>query len=91
MFSLVSVSDKNLSFLHFNHKITRRTDLLLFLGGYGAAGGSQATVGRGGCGSGGEKYYFIIFGILSLNHIEQFFEHAKAKDYHLSLVQLNTC
>ena len=65
--------------------------VLLFLGEYGAAGGSQATVGRGGCGSGGEKYYFIIFGILSLNHIEQFFEHAKAKDYHLSLIQLNTC
>ena len=42
---------------------------MLFQGGYGAAGGSQATVGRGGCGSGGEKYYFIIFGILSLDHI----------------------
>ena len=53
---------------------------MLFQGGYGAAGGSQATVGTGGCGSGGEK---IIFDILSLDHIEQFFEHAKSKDYHL--------
>ena len=87
MFSLVSVSDKNLTFLHLNHKNTRRTDLLLFLGGYGAAGGSQATVGTGGCGSGGDKIiFFILFGILSIDHIEQFFEHAKAKDYHLSFV-----
>ena len=61
MFSLVSVSDKILTFLHFNHKNSSRTDLLLFQGGYGAAGGSQATVGTGGCGSGGEKYYLFIF------------------------------
>ena len=60
MFSLVSVTDKNLTFLHSNHKNKKRTDLLLFQGGYGAAGGSQATVGTGGCGSGGEKYYFFL-------------------------------
>ena len=30
--------------------------------------------------------FFILFGILSLDHIEQFFEHAKSKDYHLSFV-----
>ena len=93
MFSLVSVSVKNLSSLHSNHKITRRTDLLLFLGEYGAAGGSQATVGRGGCGSGGEKYYFIIFGILSLNHIEQFFNaQSKGLSFRFcQLIKLNTC
>ena len=88
MFSLESVSDKNLSFLHFNHvvcghKNTRRTDLLLFQGGYGAAGGSQATVGNGGCGSGGDKYYYFYhfwyFVTLSL------LTH-KAKDYHLGFV-----
>ena len=30
--------------------------------------------------------FFILFGILSIDHIEQFFEHAKAKDYHLGFV-----
>ena len=33
-----------------------------------------------------EKNIFYHFCILSLDHIEQFFEHAKAKDYHLSFV-----
>ena len=88
MFSLVSVSDKILTFLHFNHKNSSRTDLLLFQGGYGAAGGSQATVGTGGCGSGGDKYYFFLSFLVFCHLIilNSFFNAHKAKDYHLSFV-----